>query len=205
MYIMIGTRPDISFAVGCLSHYLINPGKRHWDQALCVLNYLRATRNLVISYSRNSSNGLMLHGFSNSDWAGDKDGSRSTSGYVWMLSGGPISWKSRLQPIVALSSTEAEYITVTVAAQEGIWLCRVMGELGFEQVGATDLAVDNEGAITLSENPQAHLRTKHIWLRYHFIQQYVQEGVIKPYYVSTHKNIADIFTKNLLKDKFLEL
>ncbi len=80
-----------------------------------------------------------------------------------------------------------------------------MGELGFEQVGATDLAVDNEGAIALSENPQAHPRTKHIWLRYHFIRQYVQEGVIKPHYVSTHDNIVDIFMKNLPKDKFLEL
>ena len=73
-----------------------------------------------------------------------------------MLSGGPVSWKSHLQPIVALSSTEAEYITVTAAAQEGIWLRRVMSELGFEQLGATGLAVDNEGAIALSENPQAH-------------------------------------------------
>ena len=205
MYIMIGTRPDISFVVGCLSQYLINPGKPHWDQALRILNYLRATWNLVISYSQNLIGSLMLRGFSDSDWVGEKDGSRLTSGYIWMLCGGPISWKSRLQPIVALSSTEAEYITITAAAQEGIWLCRVMGKLGFEQVGATDLAVDNEGAIALSENPQAHLRTKHIWLRYHFIWQYVQEGVIKPYYVSTHKNIADIFTKNLLKDKFLEL
>ena len=205
MYIMIGTRPDISFAVGCLSRYLINPGKPHWDQALRILNYLRATRNLVVSYSRNSIGSLTLRGFSDSDWAGEKDGSRSTSGYIWMLCGGPVSWKSRLQPIVALSSTEAEYITVTAAAQEGIWLRRVMGELGFEQVGATNLAVDNEGAIALSENPQAHPCTKHIRLRYHFIRQYVQEGVIKPHYVSTHENIADIFTKNLLKDKFLEL
>jgi hypothetical protein len=96
----------------------------------------------------------------------------------------------------------AKYITVTMAAQEGIWLCRVMGELGFEQVGATNLAVNNEGAIALSENPQAHPHTKHIRLRY---RQYVQEGVIKPHYVSTHDNIADIFTKNLPKDKFLEL
>ncbi len=122
-----------------------------------------------------------------------------------MLSGGLVSWKSCLQPIVTLSSTKAKYITVTAAVQEGIWLCRVMGELGFEQVGATDLAVDNEGAIVLSENPQAHPCTKHIQLQYHFIQQYVQEGVIKPHYVSTHDNIANIFTKNLLKDKFLEL
>ena len=81
-----------------------------------------------------------------------------------MLSGGLISWKSRLQPIVALSLMEAEYITVTAAVQEGIWLCRVMGKLGFEQVGATDLAVNNEGAIALSENPQAHPCTKHIQL-----------------------------------------
>jgi len=203
MYIMIGTRPDISFAVGCLSRFLINPGKRHWEQALRVLNYLRGTRDLVISYSRNSKGGLTLQGFSDSDWAGEKDGSRSTSGYIWMLSGGPISWKSRLQPIVALSSTEAEYITITAAAQEGIWLRRVMAELGFEQVGATSLAVDNEGAIALSENPQAHPRTKHIRLRYHFIRQYVQEDIIKPHYVSTHDNVADIFTKNLPKDKFL--
>src|SRR5258706_6008555 len=134
MYVMIGTCPDISFAIGCLSRYLINPGKRHWDQALRVLNYLRGTRDLVISYSQNSANSLTLQGFSDSDWAGEKDGSRSTSGYVWMLSGGPVSWKSCLQPIVALSSTEAEYITVTAAAQEGIWLRRVMAELGFEQV-----------------------------------------------------------------------
>ena len=205
MYVMISTRPDISFAVGCLSRYLINPGKRHWDQAIRVLNYLRGTRNLVVSYSQDSASGLTLRGFSDSDWAGEKDGSWSTLGYIWMLSGGPISWKSRLQPIVALSSMEAEYITVTAAVQEGIWLCRVMGELGFEQVGATDLAVNNEGAIALSENPQAHPRTKHIRLRYHFIRQYVQEVVIKPRYVSTHDNIADIFTKNLPKDKFLEL
>jgi len=75
MYIMIGTCPNISFAVGCLSHFLINPGKRHWEQALRVLNYLRETRNLVISYSRNSKGGLTLQGFSDSDWAGEKDGS----------------------------------------------------------------------------------------------------------------------------------
>ena len=100
---------------------------------------------------------------------------------------------------------EAKYIMVMAAVQEGIWLCVVMGELGFEQVGATGLAVDNEGAIALSENPQAHPHTKHIHLWYHFIQQYIQEGVIKPHYVSMHKNIANIFTKNLLKDKFLEL
>jgi hypothetical protein len=119
-------------------------------------------RNLVISYSQNSTNGLTLQGFSDSDWAGEKDGSRLTSGYVWMLSGGPVSWKSCLQPIVTLSSTKAEYVSVTAAAQEGIWLHRVMGELGFEQVGATNLAVDNEGAIVLSENPQAHPHMKHI-------------------------------------------
>ena len=80
-----------------------------------------------------------------------------------------------------------------------------MGELGFHQVGATDLAVDNEGAIALSENPHTHPHTKHIQLRFHFIRQYVQEGVIRPQYVSTHDNITDIFTKNLPKDKFLEL
>ena len=122
-----------------------------------------------------------------------------------MLSGGLISWKSRLQPIIALLSTEAEYIMVTAAAQEGIWLHRVMGELGFEQVGVMNLAIDNEGVIVLSENPQAHPHTKYIWLWYHFIWQYVQEGTIKPQYISTHDNVTNIFTKNLPKDKFLEL
>ena len=105
---------------------------------------------------------MELEEFSDSDWAGEKDGSRSTLGYIWMLSGGLISWKSRLQPIIALLSTEAEYIMVTAAAQEGIWLHRVMGELGFEQVGVMNLAIDNEGVIVLSENPQAHPCTKHI-------------------------------------------
>src|SRR5258708_19479689 len=99
IHIMIGPRPNISFAVGCLSCYLINPGKRHWDQALRVLNYLRGTRSLVITYSWNSKGGLTLWGFSDSDWAGERDGSRSTSEYVWILSALPLTWKIPLQPV----------------------------------------------------------------------------------------------------------
>lgn len=122
MYAMIATRPDIAYAVGLLSRFMVNPGKRHLECAKRVLRYLRGTISLSLEFSGD----LLLKGFSDADWAGCPDERKSTSGFVFYLGNGAISWKSSRQTTVALSSTEAEYIALCTAAREGIWLRRLL-------------------------------------------------------------------------------
>src|SRR5258706_15835903 len=145
MYAAIGTRPDIAFAVGALSRFLSNPGRRHWTEAKCVLSYLKGTSDYAIRYNKDKSvignvfgfsQGVgiwpirdSMEGFSDSDWAGCVDTRRSTSGFVWIMGGGAICWRSKLQSIVALSSTEAEYVGATPAIQEVVWLRDLLCEL----------------------------------------------------------------------------
>jgi len=138
MYAAIGTQPDIAFAVGALSRFLSNPGRHHWNEAKHVLIYLKSTSHYAIRYSSNSSppgrvigysRGVAMkliespiEGFSDSDWAGCVDTCRLTSGFVWIMGGGAICWRSKLQMIIVLSSTEAEYVGATPAVQEVVWL-----------------------------------------------------------------------------------
>src|SRR5258706_8079716 len=159
MYAAIGTRPDIAFAVGALSRFLSNPGRRHWAEAKCVLSYLKGTSNYAICYSTDGSairnvfgylQGIgmrptedLFEGFSNSDWAGCVDTRRSTSGFVWIMGGGAICWRSKLQTIVVLSSTEAEYVGTTPAVQEVIWLRDLLQELGIIDDSPSLLNMDN--------------------------------------------------------------
>ena len=146
MYTTIGTQPDIAFSVGALSRFLSNPGRHHWKEAKHVLTYLKGTSHYTIQYSSSMSppgrvTGYScsvaiklvespIEGFSDSDWAGCVDTCQSTSGFVWIMNGGAICWRSRLQSIVALSSTEAEYVGVTPAVQEILWLRDLLCELG---------------------------------------------------------------------------
>jgi hypothetical protein len=119
MYVMVSTRPNISHAVGVVSRYMENPGKEHWEAVKWVLRYLRGTSNYCITYNSGSD---LVCGYVDSDFAGDLDKRRSTSGYVFTLAGGAISWMSKLQNIVSLSTTEAEYVVVSHACKEAIWL-----------------------------------------------------------------------------------
>jgi len=185
MYAAIGTRPDIAFAVGALSRFLSNPGRRHWAEAKHVLSYLKGTSNYAICYSTNGSairnvfgylRGIGMRptedsfeGFSNSDWAGCVDTRRSTSGFVWIMGGGAICWRSKLQTIVTLSSTEAEYVGTTPAVQEVIWLRDLLRELGIIDDSPSLLNMDNRGVIALTRGAGDSNRTKHIDIRYHFI------------------------------------
>ena len=146
MYAAIGSQPDIAFAVGALSHFLSNPGRCHWNEAKHVLTYLKGTSHYAIQYSSNTfppgevtgySCGVamkpinsLIEGFSNSDWARCVDTHQLTSGFMWIMGGGTICWRSKLQSIVALSSTEAEYIGATPAVHEILWLRDLLCELG---------------------------------------------------------------------------
>jgi len=210
MYAMLGTRPDIAFAVGALSKYSSNLGKVHWNEALHVLRYLGGTKDLALVFdgSKGADLSSLILGYSDSDWAGDMDTRWSTGGYVFFACGAAISWSSKLQISPALSSTEAEYMACTRAAQEAIWLRQFLDQLGYRQKNPTQLLGDNQGAIALAKNPGNHPRTKHIQLRYHFIRFAITDGQILLDYVPTGDMAADGLTKGLTGDqhkRFLSL
>jgi len=205
MYAMLATRPDIAFAVGALSKFSSNPGYAHWDQAVHTLRYLVGTKDYALFFDGNSLDDLssLILGYTDSDWAGNIDTRRSTGGYVFLMCGAAVSWSSKLQSSPALSSTEAEYMACTRAAQEAIWLRQLLEQLGFKQTKPTSLLGDNQGAIALAKNPGNHPRTKHIALRYHFIRFTISNGHILLNYIPTSDMAADGLTKGLTGDKHL--
>jgi hypothetical protein len=160
MYIMLGTRGDIAYAVSMASRYLSNPGPQHVKLARRILRYLKGTKTLQLTYKGQLQ---MLNGFTDADWAGCRDTRRSTAGYLFNIGSGAISWQSKRQSIVALSTCEAEFMGQTQATKEAIWLRRLLNELNVSQGRAASIICgDNQGAIALSSNPQYHSRTK-LW------------------------------------------
>jgi hypothetical protein len=201
IYAMLGTRPDLAFTVSVLSSFCSNPSPKHAIAVQRVFRYLRKTADTGITYSgtQEPSNSL---GYTDSDWAGNLDSRKSTSGYVFILFGGATSWKSSRQSIVAMSSTEAEYIACSEAAKEALWLQRLLGEIQRTPIRkAQTLFADNQGAIKLSKNPQQHKRTKHIDIKYHFIRDCCQKGLVELVYLPTGQMVADILTKSLPREK----
>jgi len=201
MYLMVGTRPDLAAAVGVLSQFAADPCPTHWQALKRVFRYLQATSTHGIRFSGSGDGDLI--GYSDADWAGDIDTRRSTSGYVFLLNGGCISWRSKKQRTVALSSTEAEYMALSEATQEAVWLKAFMRELG-EDVGDGALTVyeDNQGAIALAKNPEFHKRTKHIDIRYHFVREKVEDGQVMLEYCPTQEMLADLMTKPIAAAQF---
>ena len=203
---MIGTRPDLSFAVATLAKFSSAPTAAHLAACKRVMRYLRGTSSYGIKYGGNAS---FCIGVTDSDYAGDRNNRRSTSGYVFMLCGGAISWKARQQTSVALSSTEAEYVAATEACKEMIWLNQIMKDLSIPAIlGLLDgllppvLYIDNQAALSLARNPSFHSRTKHIDVRYHLIRTEVAAKTINLQQIGTKENTADICTKALPKPTF---
>jgi hypothetical protein len=194
MYAMMGTRPDIAYAVSALSRFASRPGSAHVTALKHLLRYIQGTRQLGITFTRN---GGSLIGYTDSDWAKDVPTRKSVSGSVFMLAGGPVSWSSKAQTCVAQSSTEAEYVASAEAAKELIWLRYLLRDIHCPPPQATPLFIDNRGASLLAKNPVYHNRTKHIDIRHHFIRQCVSDGLIDVKLISTSDNAADLFTKSL--------
>ena len=145
-----------------------------------------------------------LMGYTDADWAGDQDTRRSTSGYVFGIGSGAISWQSKRQPTVALSTCEAEYIGQTQATKEAVWLKRLLDQLNpQEHRYAVIIFCDNQGAMALAKNPQFHARTKHIDIQHHYVREQVAQGNVELEYIATDKQVADGLTKALCKDKFI--
>lgn len=199
LYLTTQTRPDIAFSVSKLAQFGLNPTPQHWSGVKRVMRYLKGTKDVGITYNGVDSAGLV--GYTDSDWAGDKETRRSTSGFVYTMNGGAISWKSKRQPCVALSSCEAEYIASAIAGQEAAWLQRLVEELGYPLATLT-LWADNQGAIAVANNMGQPARMKHIDLRYHYIRELVESGVVHLDYTPTTEMTADGLTKALDTTKF---
>lgn len=189
------TRSDIAFAVHLTSQFMACYGEEHWQMAKRVLRYLKSTSEYCITYSRKKE--FKLVGFSDSDWAADQISRRSIGAYVFLLANGPVSWSCKKHSTVCLSSTEAEYKSLTLAAKECVWIRRCLRNLDQGQQQATKLYCNNQGAIALTANPIFHSQTKHIDIAHHFIHEVVAAGEVHLEYVHTAKNLADLLTKSL--------
>ena len=199
LYLAVVTRIDIMFAVGVLTHHLKCPTFAACKAACRVLNYLSHHPAIPIRYSGRS---LDLHAFTDSDWASDKDTRRSTSGVIVMMARGPVNWLSKLQPIVAVSSMEAEYIACFFAIQDVVWIRQLLKDLGLERTQSTHVHIDNRSARQLAENPVHHQRSKHIDIKYHWIRDMVAAGTVQLIDVPTEDQRSDFLTKFLRGDVF---
>jgi hypothetical protein len=200
---LVHTRPDISFAVGYVSRFMESPTTEHLAAVKHLLRYIAGTRNLGCRYVRGGDRHLT--GFSDSDWAGDVDDRKSTSGVLFRLGGSPITWQSSKQRVVALSTCEAEYIAAATAACQAVWLHRLLADMTGKGGGPTTIFIDNKSAIQLCKNPVFHDRSKHIEVRYHFTRECVEAGKICAEHISTGDQLADILTKPLARVRFQEL
>jgi hypothetical protein len=205
MYAMMGTRPDLAFAVASLSQFSSNPGQPHWDSIKHVLRYIRGTTGYKLTYGSRPGTSLLFDGYCDSDWGSNIDDRRSITGYVFMLGGGAVSWQSKKQPTVALSSVEAEYMAATQAAREALWWQKLLHELGVARHPTTIIHSDSQGSIALSKNPEHHARSKHIDIRHHFIREQVVANHISLQYMSTEDMLADVMTKPLSRDQHIKL
>ena len=204
MYLMTSTRPDIAQAVGAVSKHNNNFGPQHWTAVKRIFRYLKGTAQSGITFKSSLSTNLGPN-FADADWAGNPNDRRSTTGFIFFLHSGPISWRSQRQSTVALSSTEAEYMAISDASREAIWLRSLLKDLKFPQQSATTIFEDNQGCIALAENPVHHKRTKHIDVRYHFIRNQLQKGTITLKWLDSSSMIADMLTKPLVASVFSHL
>jgi hypothetical protein len=203
MYAMVCTRLDIAHAVGVLSRYMSKPRKEHWTIVKRVFRYLCGTTSYGLCYQGRPGldKVLDIHGFVDADWAGDMDRRRSTSGYVFNLFGGAISWMRKRQSVVALSTTKVEYMATTHASKEAVWLQRLCSGIGLVQQDVR-IDCDSQSAIFLAKNPTYHSKTKHIDVQYHFVRDMVEEKKVLLMKVDTLKNVADSLKKYVSTENF---
>ena len=202
MYLMMGTRPDIAYAVGVASRSLENPSRSNVIQVKQIFRYLQGTADVGIVYKSGQSNALIA--YSDADHGGDETSGRSTSGVICMFAGGVVSWLSQRQASVAISITEAEIVAASEAAREVVWLKRLLNDI-VELKKKPEISVDNKAAISLAHNPVLHRRTKHILIRHFFVREKVSEGEVSVEHVTTGLQVADALTKPMLGPRLKQL
>ena len=201
LYISTLTRPDLSTACSMLARHMREPAQRHMALLKGVARYLAGTRDMGIIYRSGGSDDLEC--YTDADYATDKDTRKSRSGFSMCYSGGAVCWGSKLQSVVATSSAESEYIAAAGAARELVWLRRVCADLDIKMTGMVKLQCDNKAALQLAESADS-TRTKHIDVCHHYLRMVVAREVLRMMYVNTQQNVADLFTKALSLERFVQ-
>ena len=202
IYLMTCSRPDICYSVSILSRYMQQPRELHWRYVKRLLRYIVFTKHYSLTYSKSSS--VEITGYTDSDYGSSIEDRKSISGYVFKYGDCSISWNSSKQKTVALSSTEAEYVALTNAIKEGVWLKQLLTELD-KKPDIMTVFCDNKSTICLSNNPEFHSRTKHIDIRFHYVRETIELQSIIIKHIRTENNLADIFTKGLARSKHHKL
>jgi hypothetical protein len=201
MFLMLGTCPDIAFAVTKLAQYAANPSKDHYNKALYIVRYLCGTRKYSLVYDGNTQYGLLA--YTDLDWASYQTMCRSQTGFFLKLGNGIMTWTSRAQRTVALSSTEAEYMAISDCSCQCVWIKTLLEEIGYLP-DPVPICGDNQGSIFIASNAVTDTCSKHIDIRYHYIRGVVADGNVKLYFIEGAENPADMFTKNLARPKFVK-
>jgi hypothetical protein len=197
---MVNTRTDIYYAVNVLSQFMSQPKHTHWIVSKHVLRYLQGKIGYGLRYVANVD--LSLEGYADADWAGSAVDRKSTSGCCFTLGSTMVSWCSRKKISLDLSTTKAKYIALSVAVREAVWVCKILIDLFDHELDPTTIHYDNHSCVKISENPMFQEKSKHIEIKYHYIRDMVQINIVHVQYLSTHEQIADIFTKPLAKKIF---
>ena len=174
---LTATRPDMMYVVSLISRFMERPTELHLNAAKRVLRYLKGTMSFGLFYRKGEKQELI--GYIDSDYAGDQDDRKSTSWYVFMLSSGAVSWSSKKQLVVTLSTTKAEFIAAASSACQAVWLRRILQQLNHEPRKSTTIYCDNSSTIKLSKNPVLHGRSKHIDVRFHFLRELTKDEVVE--------------------------
>lgn len=203
LYLTTATRPDIAATVGILCRKVSMSSKKDWNAVKRIIRYLKGTSHYKLKLP--ASDEITLTGYVDADWAGDTSDRKSTSGYLFFLSGGAISWTSRKQLSVTLLSTEAEYVAAAQASQEVIWLRQLLTDLGQPQLGPTEIYEDNQGCLVLAHMEGVNSRTKHIDVKFHFLRDLQEQGLLELLYCPTEDMTADILTKPLTAERHSRL
>lgn len=203
MYLMAMTRGDIAYAVNQVAAFVSDPGQGHWNAIKTILAYLSGTAHHGICFGgKGISDKSILVGFTDADFAADIVKRKSTTGMVFLFFGGAVSWGSKRQRSTALSTADSEFYAASEGSRDAIWFKALLDELGID-VGTITMYCDNASARSIIEDPENHRRSKHIAVHYFFVRDQQELGTIKMTKVSSHDNVADMFTKALPKRAFL--
>ncbi|KAF5385137.1 hypothetical protein D9615_001088 [Tricholomella constricta] len=204
LYLAMCTRPDIAYTVGVLCRFNTNPGPAHWKAVKHLLRYIRGTLDYRIEYSATAAalapTGSLFQAFSDADHGGNIDNGRSTTGTLLLVAGGAVSWFSRLQSVVALSTTEAEFVAASETGRELCWLRNFLADIGAPQKGPSHMNMDNQSAISVTKHPEHMGRLKHLDRHWFWLRQAVEDGKVAPSFIPTSEMTADILTKSLPRD-----
>lgn len=202
-YTTLTTRPDLCAATNYFSRFQSSYNDTHFQHAKRILRYVKGTIDLKLRYKK-YENAEPLIGYADADWGNDKNDRKSISGYVFKVFGNTVSWSSKKQPTVSQSSTEAEYVALAYAMNEGLWLRILLKELNIDCANATVIYEDNTSCKSIAEEPKENKRMKHIDIKYHFIRDEIEKGKFKLCYIQSSDQLADVMTKGLNRKWFVK-